>query len=372
MKYYIIAGEASGDLHGSNLIKALKAKDSEAVFRGWGGDLMEESGMQLVRHIRDLAFMGFIEVLFNLPTILKNIRLCKKDILEFHPDAVILIDYPGFNLRISKFLHKEGIKNYYYISPQIWAWKQSRVHQIKKHVSRMFVILPFEKAFYAKFGMEVDFVGHPLIDALEQEALGFNEVRFRERNHLGDKNIIALLPGSRRQEIKKMLPVMVQLQNDFPDYQLIIAGAPNIEDDFYQKLSKGFDIPILKKQTHQLIRTARAAAVTSGTASLETALLECPEVICYKGNYFSYQIARRIIHIKYIGLPNLILDKAMIRELIQQEFNYPALKEEMQKLLNPGTYRNQMLEECKRLQQELGGSGASANTAELIINEIKK
>ncbi len=372
MKFYIIAGEASGDLHGSNLIKALKEKHPEAEFRGWGGDKMQAAGMESVKHISELAFMGFIEVAANLRTILGNINLCKKDILAYRPDAVILIDYPGFNLRISKFLHQEGFKNYYYISPQIWAWKKNRVHQIKKYVSRMFVILPFEKDFYRQYDVDVDFVGHPLIDALEAEGKDFSETEFRKQNNLDEGGIIALLPGSRRQEISKMLPIMCRLKNDFPEYQLIIGGAPNIEESFYHKYASGKGIKIIYGQTHALIRTARAAAVTSGTASLETALLQCPEVICYKGNPISYFIARAIVTIKYIGLPNLIMDKPIIKELIQSDFNYKNLKAEIGQLIKEGSYRDEMLQNCKQLREKLGGSGASAQTAKLILKQLAK
>ena len=367
MKYYLIAGEASGDLHASNLMKALKKFDSEAVFRGFGGDLMAAQGLQVVKHCRELDIMGFVKVAMNLRTVLRNITLCKKDILNFQPDVVILIDYPGFNLRIAKFLKQQNIKNYYYISPQIWAWKQSRVHQIKRNVDRMFVILPFERDFYKKFDYDVDFVGHPLLDSLQNEQSDFDKTQFLAQYHLSaSKPIVALLPGSRRQEIKKMLPMMTSMQADFPEHQFVIAGVSSVETAFYKKYSTFTDIPVILHATHDLLRSSDASLVTSGTASLETALLKTPQIICYKSDYISYLIAKQLIKVNYIGLPNLIMDKPIVKELIQNDFNRITLKNELFQLLFNPQKRQQVATDYAELEQKLGGIGASEKAARLI------
>ncbi len=372
MKYYIIAGEASGDLHASNLMKELKNVDSSAQFRFWGGDLMKQQGGELVKHYRNLAFMGFIEVIANLKTILGNIKFCKKDILSHKPDAVILVDYPGFNLRIAEFAHNEGFKVFYYISPQVWAWKKSRVHKIKKFVDRMFVILPFEKDFYAKYDYEVDFVGHPLLDMIEQLPEGDTGLFFKN-NDLPDKPVIALLPGSRRQEIKKMLPIMLSVQDNFPGYQFVIAGAPSVEKDFYDEITGNYSIGIVYDQTHKLLQNAIAALVTSGTATLETALFGVPEVVCYKGNPVSYLIAKMVIDkdiIKYISLVNLIMGREVVKELIQNELTTENLVNELKKITKDKNGRKRIEEDYSRLKKKLGGPGASRKTAELIVRQI--
>jgi lipid-A-disaccharide synthase len=373
MKYYLIAGEASGDLHASNLMKELKKKDGTAEFRFWGGDLMQDVGGELVKHYRDLAFMGFLEVVANLKTILGNIKFCKNDILEYKPDALILIDYPGFNLRIAEFAHNAGFKVFYYISPQVWAWKKSRVHKIKRFVDRMFVILPFEKDFYAKYDYEVDFVGHPLLDMIEQLP-GNDTESFVKENNLPEKRVIALLPGSRKQEIKKMLPVMLSVTKYFDNYRFVIAGAPSVEKEFYDELTTGTDAAIVFNKTHALLRNSYAALVTSGTATLETALFEVPEVVCYKGSPVSYFIARLVIDkeiIKYISLVNLIMGKEIVKELIQSELTAGNLKEELLKITGDETNRKRMKEDFTRLKKKLGGAGASEKTAELIVKIIK-
>jgi lipid-A-disaccharide synthase len=371
MKYYLIAGEASGDLHASNLMKALKKHDSQSVFCGFGGDLMAAQGLQLTKHYRELDFMGFVKVALNLRTVLKNIKLCKNDILDFQPDAVILIDYPGFNLRIAKFLKQHGIKNFYYISPQVWAWKQSRVHQIKRNVDRMFVILPFEKDFYKKFDYDVDFVGHPLLDALQNEKKDYDKSHFLAQHHLHpSKPIVALLPGSRRQEIKTMLPLMTSMKAYFYDYQFVIAGVSSVETSFYKKYSVSPEIPVILHATHDLLRSADAALVTSGTASLETALLKTPEIICYKGDYMSYLIAKKLIKVNYIGLPNLIMNKPIVKELIQNDFNQTSLENELSELLFNSKKRQQIAADYDALEQKLGGAGASEKTAQLIVETI--
>ena len=318
MKYYLIAGEASGDLHGSNLIRQIKLRDPEAEFRGWGGDLMEEQGTELVKHYRDLAFMGFIEVVMNLSTILRNIKLCKKDLIDYQPDALILIDYPGFNLRIAEFAKKSGIRVFYYISPQVWAWKASRVKLIRRVVEKMFVILPFEADFYKKYDYEVEFVGHPLLDAIaDYESTKQAPEEFKLENELDDRPIVAVLPGSRKQEISRMLPVMLEVRTHFPNHQFVVAGAPSQPKSFYDQWLAGTDVKLLQARTYDLLQQAKAALVTSGTATLETALFKVPEVVCYSGSAISYQIARRLVSIKYISLVNLIMDQEIVRELIQ-------------------------------------------------------
>jgi lipid-A-disaccharide synthase len=369
MKYYIIAGEASGDLHGSNLIKALYKEDSSAEIRFWGGDLMQNVGGTLVKHYRELSFMGFIEVVFNLKTILNNIKICKKDIQEFQPDVLIFIDYPGFNMRIAKWAKELGMKTHYYISPQIWAWKENRITDIKRDVDKMYVILPFEKDFYEKkHHFPVEFVGHPLIDAIQNRTI-IDDFAFRKEHYLDEKPIIALLPGSRKQEITKMLSVMLSVVNDFPEYQFVIAGAPSQEYSFYAPFLKSKNSHFISNKTYDLLSVSSAALVTSGTATLETALFKVPEVVCYKGSWASYQIAKRIVTLKYISLVNLIMDKEVVTELIQDNCTSKNIKIELQKLLEPNS-RKQVLENYNELEKQLGGSGASEKTAKLIVRNI--
>lgn len=368
MKYYIIAGEASGDLHGSNLMKELKKKDARASFRVWGGDLMKAQGGEVVRHYRDLAFMGFIEVLLNIRTIMRNIAFCKKDILDYQPDALILIDYPGFNLRMAEFASLNGIRVFYYISPQIWAWKKSRVHKIGKYVERMFVILPFEKDFYASYGYEVEFVGHPLLDAVKDYPKHSTE-EFRKSFGLDDRPLVALLPGSRKQEIRTVLPVMIGACLELPGYNYIVAGAPSIEEDFYRKLGAGKEIRIISGMTYELLAHSFAAMVTSGTATLETALFNVPEAVCYKGSYISYQIAKRVVDrkfIRFISLVNLIMGREVVKELIQGDLNTNALSGALKLITQNKPYREKIFEEYSILKEKLGGPGASENTASKI------
>lgn len=369
MKYYIIAGEASGDLHGSNLMRALYQEDANADIRFWGGDLMQEVGGTLVKHYRDLAFMGFAEVVMNLKTILNNIKFCKNDIEKFNPDVIIFIDYPGFNMRIAKWAKQKGIKTHYYIAPQIWAWKENRIKAIKRDFDKLFVILPFEKDFFeVKHKFPVDFVGHPLIDAIHNRKKT-DETQFRKENNLDEKPIIAILPGSRKQEISKMLSVMLSITNDFKDYQFVIAGAPSQEFEFYKQFLTNKNVKFVSNKTYDLLSFATAALVTSGTATLETALFKVPEVVCYKGNWISYQIAKRIITLKYISLVNLIMDKQVVTELIQDDCNPKRIKEELAKLLEIN-HRNHLLAEYDILETKLGGIGASQKTAQLIVKEI--
>ncbi len=369
MKYYIIAGEASGDLHGSNLIKALKREDAEAKFRVWGGDLMQAAGGDLRKHYRDLAFMGFIEVVRNLRTILRNIEFCKKDILDYQPDALILIDYPGFNLRIAKWAKAQGLKVIYYISPQLWAWHASRVHDIKKSVDKMLVILPFEPDFYKKYNYDVIFVGHPLLDVIEN----FKEKGdFLQEHHLDERPIVALLPGSRKQEISRMLEVMLSVVPKFIDYQFIIAGAPSQSKEFYESIlakANAKNVHLVQNQTYNLLSYAQAALVTSGTATLETALFNVPEVVCYKGSAISYAIAKQLIgkRIKFIALVNLIVDRLLVKELIQHDLNEKNLQQALSAILNP-----EKAQEIKtgyaELRQKLGNAGASERAARAIVD----
>lgn len=370
MKYYIIAGEASGDLHGSNLMKALYKEDTNADIRFWGGDLMQNVGGTLVKHYRELAFMGFAEVVMNLKTILNNIKFCKSDIEKFNPDVIIFIDYPGFNMRIAKWAKEKGIKTHYYISPQIWAWKESRIKAIKRDFDKLYVILPFEKDFYeVKHNFSVEFVGHPLIDAIHNRT-SIDSESFRKENNLDDKPIIAILPGSRKQEISKMLTLMLSVVDDFSEYQFVIAGAPSQEFSFYETFLKGKNIKFISNKTYDLLSNAHAALVTSGTATLETALFKVPEVVCYKGGWISYQIAKRIITLKYISLVNLIMDEEVVTELIQNECNPKRIKAELTKILEENHRRN-LLKKYDELEQKLGGIGASEKTAKLIIENIK-
>ncbi|NCA84205.1 MAG: lipid-A-disaccharide synthase [Clostridia bacterium] len=372
MKYYIIAGEASGDLHGANLMRHMAVEDPEAEFRVWGGDLMEQQRGTLVKHYRDLAFMGFAEVLSNLNTILKNIRFCKHDILAWKPDVVVLIDYPGFNLRIAAFAANQNIPVYYYISPQVWAWKKSRVKQIKKYVTRMFVILPFEKSFYKNYGVDVDYVGHPLLDALQREKVNFHTpADFRAQHNLDRRLIVAVLPGSRKQEIQRLLPLMLSAADTFPQYQFVVAGAPSIAPEFYQHAARGAAYKIIFGATHDLLHNAWAGLITSGTATLETALLDVPQVVCYRGNMLSFEIAKRIVDIKYISLVNLIMDRPVVKELIQNELTKGNIIDEFKKLLDHGQ-RRQILEDYKSLREKLGNAGASARTAKLMVEGLKK
>jgi lipid-A-disaccharide synthase len=367
MRYYLIAGEASGDLHASNLMQELRKSDQEAVFRCWGGDLMKAAGGVLVKHYRDLAYMGFLEVAMNIRTIMKNLSFCKEDILRFKPDAVILVDYPGFNLRIADFAHKKGFKVIYYISPQVWAWKKSRVYGIRKNVDKMLVILPFEQEFYRRYDYQVDFTGHPLLDVVKKLPYLYNPQAFRHDNQLGDKPIIALLPGSRKQEIRRMLPVMSSLSGRFPGYEFIVAGAPSIELSYYWQVSGKERPMIVFGQTHELLRHAHAALVTSGTATLETALFGVPQVVCYKGGAVSYAIARRIVDVKFISLVNLIMDKPVVKELIQGEFNTENLEKELNEILGADN-RSRIISEYNLLREKLGGEGGSTRAATAIWN----
>ena len=370
MKYYIIAGEASGDLHGSNLMKAIFEQDAAAEIHFWGGNLMQNAGGTLIKHYKELAFMGFAEVILNLKTILNNIKFCKKNIEQFNPDVIIFIDYPGFNMRIAKWAKAKKIKTYYYIAPQIWAWKENRIKDIKRDFDKLFVILPFEKDFFeTKHQFPVSFVGHPLIDAIN----GYNYQNsddFKTENNLNDKPIIAILPGSRKQEISKMLRVMLSVAIDFENYQFVIAGAPSQEFSFYEPFISSKNIKFVSNKTYDLLKNSYAALVTSGTATLETALFKVPEVVCYKGNWISYQIAKRIITLKYISLVNLIMDKEVVTELIQENCSTQNIKLELAKILE-GKNRSKILQNYDILESKLGGIGASKKVAQQIVQSLQ-
>lgn len=363
MKYYIIAGEASGDLHGSNLIREIKARDAAAEIRCWGGDLMEAAGANLVKHYRDLAFMGFVEVVANLRTILRNLDFCKQDIRQFQPDLLIYIDYPGFNLRVADWAKREGFHNVYYISPQVWAWKENRVKTIKASVDKMLVILPFELDFYRKWNYPVSYVGHPLAEVIE---------KYKQDNASLQRNpkLIALLPGSRKQEILKKLPVMLSVTPFFPEYEFVVAKAPGVSDDFYAPLLAKFpNVSTTSNATYSVLMQAEAALVTSGTATLETALFGVPEVVCYKGNKISYLIAKRLIKVKYISLVNLIMDRLVVKELIQDDMNTENLVQELKNLLHNQEYRDRITGDYDQLRQLLlQGGNASAKAAEEIVS----
>ncbi|MEO6231984.1 MAG: lipid-A-disaccharide synthase [Ferruginibacter sp.] len=378
MKYYIIAGEASGDLHGSNLVVELKKLDALANIRCWGGDKMEAAGTTLVKHYRQLAFMGFVEVVKNLRTIFKNLAFCKDDILQFQPDVLVLIDYPGFNLRIAEWARKQGLKTVFYISPQVWAWKENRVKAIRRDVDRMIVILPFEKEFYQKWNYDVNYVGHPLVQVVKEfksthkkDPAGFLNFFIPGVNE--SPQLIALLPGSRKQEILKKLPYMLEVSKHFPAFHFVVAKAPGIEDDFYDELLAPYkNVSAIVNRTYDLLNAAVAALVTSGTATLETALFGVPEVICYKGSSISYQIAKRLISIKYICLVNLIMDKEVVKELIQDELTVENIKRELNLILFDAEKKQQLKTDYEALMNLLSqGGNASSNAARLIFNDVK-
>ena len=369
MKYYIVAGEASGDLHGSNLMKEIIKQDSDADIRFWGGDLMKEAGGTLVSHYKERAFMGFVEVIMNLRKIFGFIKFCKNDIASFNPDVIIFIDNSGFNLRIAKWAKEKGFRTNYYISPQVWASRAGRVAAIIRDVDKMFVILPFEKEFYNKYNYQVEFVGHPLIDGIADRPQ-VDEKSFRKEHDLGEKEIIALLPGSRKQEITKMLSTMLLMVDNFPEYQFVIAGAPSQTKCFYDEFIKNKNVKFINNKTYDLLSIANTALVTSGTATLETALFKVPQVVCYKGSWLSYQIAKRIITLDYISLVNLIMDKEVVTELIQNDFTEKKLEQELQSILK-GEKREQLFSDYFDLENKLGGKGASAKTAALIIKDLK-
>ena len=369
MKYYLVAGEASGDLHGANLMKAIKERDPLAEFRFFGGDLMQAEGGTLVKHFADMAFMGFYEVLANLKTILKNLKFCKQDIAAWQPDVLVLIDFPGFNLKIAGFAKSNNLLVCYYISPKVWAWNQKRVLKIKRIVDHLFCILPFEVDFYKQWGMEVDYVGNPLLDAV---AAFKADANFQTAYNLPGKKIIALLPGSRKQEISRLLPDMLTVADQFTAHQFIIAGAPSFNKAYYDQFLDGREIPVVFNATYDLLSHAEAAVVASGTANLETALFNVPQVVVYKGHPVSISIARAVVKIKFISLVNLIMDKLVVKELIQQDCSPQNIGAELGLIINNKAYRKNMLDNYDQLDERMGTPGASAKTAELIIKYTKK
>ena len=356
MKYYVITGESSGDLHASNLVKALRERDPQAEFRAWGGDHLAAAGVEPVKHIRDLAFMGFVEVLVNLRTILKNIDFCKEDILAFAPDILILVDYPGFNMRIAEWAKARGIKVVYYIAPQVWAWKQKRAYKLGKITDLIVAILPFEQDFYQKFGVRVEYVGHPLLDAIaDYSAVQVNPKR------------VAILPGSRKMEIRNMLPVMLETAARFPELEFVIAGAPSVDEAYYRQYMGSHRILIEFGKTYQILAGSAAALVTSGTATLETGLLGIPQAVCYRGNPISYLLVRNMIKVKYISLVNLILDRLLVHEFIQHDLTADRLEQDLKELLQNNARREELQQGYAELRQTLGGSGASDRVAELVL-----
>jgi len=369
MKYYIIAGEASGDMHASKLMKGLKKRDPQAEFRCWGGEQMEAAGGEIVKHYRDLAFMGFTEVLLNLKTILRNIRFCKQDITQWNPDAVILVDYPGFNMRIAGFAKAKGFKVFYYIAPQVWAWRKRRVHKIHRDTDLAFVVMPFEKEFHAGYGYHVEYTGHPMPDSIDLDAAN-NDEGFRKTNQLNDKPIIALLPGSRKQELKRLLPIMLGIIGKFPGYQFVIAGVKTLGEDYYKKLMKSFPVKIVFGQTYELLRVSRAAVVASGTATLETAMLQVPQVVCYRFSLISAALGTLLVHVEFASLVNIILGRLSVAELLQYKFTPSSLSRELAPLLPDGQARSRMLDDYKELLLKVGKAGASDKAAGIIAERL--
>lgn len=364
MRYYIIAGEASGDLHAANCMQELKQIDASAQFAFTGGDKMQEvSGVKPDIHIRNMAFMGFIDVLKNIGTIKRNFNIVKTAILKFKPQVLLLVDYPGFNLRMAKWATEQGIKVEYYISPTVWAWKEGRVEQIRNFTNKLFVILPFEEAFYQKHNLKVYFVGHPLLDEIQKRGPTFRSAeKFVKENNLSGKPIIAVLPGSRAQEIERMLHIMIEVMPQFSNYEFVVAGAPSLHNKHYQPLyDKG--IKVLFDQTYELMKSAKAGIIKSGTSTLESALLDLPQVVCYKGGALSFAIGKRLVKIDYISLPNLILQRHAVKELIQNDLTAGNIATELNKLLNEANYRATILDAYQEVKNKLGGGGASARVA---------
>ncbi|MDK2908584.1 MAG: lipid-A-disaccharide synthase [Bacteroidales bacterium] len=369
MKYYFIAGEASGDLHASNLARALYQLDPEAEMRGYGGDHMSAVGIKLTHHIREMDYMGFVEVAANFPAIYRLLKDARRDLMSFRPDVLILVDYPGFNMRMAEFARKQGLRVVYYISPQLWAWHSSRVNAIRRNVHRMITILPFEKEFYANYGLDVFYAGHPLLDVIARYEPAAD---FKKKYNPGNNPIIALLPGSRRQEIARILPTMLQVTRRFPEYQFIVGAAAGLGKGYIERFVREHPVKIIYGQTYDLLSNAYAAIVTSGTASLETALFGVPQVIVYKGNFLSYLIARQLVKVNYIGLPNLILNKPSVRELIQKDFNAFLLYDELDRLVKNEYYRQTMLRDFAEIRQKLGGPGASERAAREIVRMLNE
>lgn len=369
MKYYVIAGEMSGDKHTALVIRNIKKQDTEAEFRGFGGDDMQAEGTTLVRHIKDLAYMGFVEVALHLTTVLGNLSFCKQDILSYNPDAIIFTDYPGFNLRIAKFAHKHGIKVFYYVSPQVWAWKKNRVKTIGKVIDKLFVILPFEKDFYKQHNIEVEYYGNPLLDEItEFKQKQENKNLFIEKYSLSNKPVVAVLPGSRVQEIKKMLPEQIKVFDKYKDrFNFVIAGVNTFKESFYRDILQGRDIKIVFNETYNLLNISSFAIVCSGTATLETALFNVPQMVCYKANFLSYFIATYVVKIKYISLVNIIMKKEVIKELLQKKCSEEFLLQEFEKLLYDTPYTDKIRQNYQSLHNLLGSAGTSEKIATYIV-----
>ncbi len=371
MKYYIIAGEASGDLHGSNLMKGLKVADPSASFRFWGGDLMSAQGGELVKHYKETAVMGFVEVLGSLGKIAGNLSLCKRDLIEYNPDVVILIDYPGFNFRIARFAKENGLKVFYYIAPKVWAWKEGRVKKLKEYTNRLFIIFPFEIKYFKKHGIDAIYRGNPLLDSINDNPKKEEDIStFQNRTGISQKPIIGLLPGSRMMEIKYLMPRMLKLEKEFPGFQFLLAGAPSIPDEVYNKYLKGSGIKLLKGEAYSIMKHAQVTVLASGTASLEAALLDAPQVVCYGGNEISFQIAKRLVKVKYVSLVNLILDKPLVKELLQHDCTPKKITEEIKHLLGNDT-RNKVKQNYQKLRNMLGQQGASVKVAQAMTEELK-
>lgn len=372
MRYFIIAGEQSGDLHGSNLIKGILKADGSAVIECWGGDLMEAAGARLMMHYRNTAFMGFVTVLKNLGSIRKNFALCKNHIETFKPDAVIFIDYPGFNLRMASYARRKGYRTFYYISPKLWAWNEKRVERIKSDVDRMFIIFPFEVGFYKKHGIEVDYFGNPLVDEIERRKAEMGPAAsILEAVGNDGRPVIALLAGSRKHEIEHVLPAMTEVAGRFPAYQFILAGVKNLPDELYDKYIGGKPVKLVRDMTYEVLSVAEAALVTSGTATLETALLGTPQVVCFRGDFFSMLIAWIVIRVKYISLVNLIMEDEVVKELVQYELTASKLETELKKILKNGESRPVMLAAYDSLRQKLGPSGASVRIAAELVKDLE-
>jgi lipid-A-disaccharide synthase len=375
MKYYFIAGEASGDLHASNLIAEIVKKDSQAEVRGFGGELMEQAGMQLSKHYREMAFMGFLPVLMNLKTIQRNFKACEEDLFEFQPDVLVLVDYPGFNLRMAEFAKKHGIRVFYYISPKIWIWKKYRIKKIKAFVDEMFTILPFETEFYKGLGYEVNYVGNPLLDAIKAKPAKTDFSDFINQNNLPDKPIIALLPGSRLQEIKSLLPRMLEGSASFPEYQIVVTAAPNIEEPVYEKLTQAYpEVRVLHDKTYELMQQAEAAVLASGTVSLEAGILRCPQIVCYRmdGGTLFYWIGQYVVGITLVSLVNLILKRMAVKELLQHHCTVANICKELNLILNNASHKKQIMKSYDELSEKLGEPGASARAASMMIDKLNE
>jgi lipid-A-disaccharide synthase len=371
MRYYVLAGEASGDLHASNLIKEINLIDPQAQFRGFGGELMEQAGMTVLKHYRDMAFMGLVPVIMNIRTIKNNFRFCEQDLLAFNPDVLILVDYPGFNLRMAKFAKAHGIRTFYYISPKIWAWKEQRVHRIIAYIDEMFTILPFETEFYQKYNFKVNYVGNPLLDAILEKKTEPEHARFFAENQLLDKPILALLPGSRKGEISVLLPTMLEAAAHFPEFQCVIAGAPNMGTEYYQPFMKSHSAPIVWGKTYELLIHSRAAIVSSGTATLETAILNVPQVVVYQMTpNWLFKYLKFFLITKWVSLVNIILQKEAVKELIQSDFTLKNIVSELNKIVHDPENEKRMLEDYREMMIKLGESGASKRAAKLMVSKL--